>query len=58
MQKAIGNENEKDKIAPFRLRFTPQFSQLIHAALFCAAIIRNLKDRCKAGTKSPAPPLC
>jgi hypothetical protein len=48
-------ERKKVKIAPFRLRSTPQIFQLIYAALFCAAISRSIKGRCKGGTRSPGP---
>jgi hypothetical protein len=35
------------------LCFTTQFSQIINAALFCAAFPRSIKGRRKAGTKKP-----
>jgi hypothetical protein len=48
-------EVKKVKIAPFRYRSTTQFSRIINAALFCAALTRSIKGHCKAGTKKPGP---
>ncbi|MDR1948023.1 MAG: hypothetical protein LBQ38_01385, partial [Spirochaetaceae bacterium] len=46
-------EEKKGQNYSVPLRSTPQFFQLIYAALFYAAISRSIKGRRKAGTKEP-----
>jgi hypothetical protein len=38
-----------------KVKIVARFLQIIHAALFCAALTRSIKGRCKAGTKKPSP---